>query len=171
MSGEYPDFEKERYVHSLLTAPNYAAGGSYLFSPLAYTGAAESAGSRGSAIDGFLSAKTSRSEDRIEAIIEAIEKRRLIKEENFYGIERDLCACQNLLFEMGYKVYRRDRDWLALETRKIDLERDRRMELAAYFRDVLLLGKELRDTLEYRQSVLDKAKMLGGNTTQDEIQL
>ncbi len=115
-------------------------------------------------LEGMLGAKIQRTEDRIEAVIEAIDKRRLIKEENLYGIERDLCACQNLIFEMGYKVYRRDRDWIGLETRKIDLERDRRMELAAYFRDILFLGKELRDTVEYRRSIEDKAKLLGGKT-------
>ena len=95
-------------------------------------------------------------------MIDAIDKRRLIKETNLYGIEKDLCTCQNLLFEMGYKIYRRDRDWIQLETRKIDLERDRRMEQAAYFRDILLLGKELRDTMDYRRSIEDKARMLGG---------
>jgi len=124
-----------------------------------------------SGVDRMLGAKISRTEDRIETLIEAIDKRRLIKEENLYGIEKDLCACQNLLFEMGYKIYRRDRDWASLETKKIDLERDRRMEQSAYFRDLTLLGKELRDTVEYRQSILDKTQMLGGGKMRNEIQL
>ena len=115
-----------------------------------------------SGVDRMLGAKISRTEDRIETLIEAIDKRRLIKEVNLYGIERDVTQCQNLLFDMGYKIYRRDKEWASLETKKIDLERDRRMEQSAYFRDILLLGKELRDTMDYRRSIEDKARMLGG---------
>ncbi len=142
----------------------YGSGASYLASPSVYEGVPSEKSVGFLSLEGMLGAKIQRREDRIEAVIEAIDKRRLIKEENLYGIERDLCACQNLIFEMGYKVYRRDRDWIGLETRKIDLERDRRMELAAYFRDILFLGKELRDTVEYRRSIEEKAKLLGGKT-------
>ena len=142
-----------------------------MLSPSVFTSAGSEQNMYGSGVDRMLGAKISRTEDRIETLIEAIDKRRLIKEENLYWIEKDLCACQNLLFEMGYKVYRRDRDWASLETKKIDLERDRRMEQSAYFRDLTLLGKELRDSVEYRQSILDKAQMLGGGKMQNEIQL
>ncbi len=148
---------------SYLVSP-YGSGASYLASPSVYEGVPSEKNVGFLSLEGMLGAKIQRTEDRIEAVIEAIDKRRLIKEENLYGIERDLCTCQNLIFEMGYKVYRRDRDWIGLETRKIDLERDRRMELAAYFRDILFLGKELRDTVEYRRSIEDKAKLLGGKT-------
>ena len=171
MSSEYSDFQQNRYIQSLLTAPTYSSGGGYLSSPYTYKCGGSANNIYPSGVERMLGAKISRSDERIETLIEAIDKRRLIKEVNLYGIEKDLCTCQNLLFEMGYKIYRRDRDWIQLETRKIDLERDRRMEQAAYFRDLTLLGKELRDTVEYRQSILDKAQMLGGNMIQNEIQL
>ena len=171
MSDNYFSSQQDEYVRSLLTAPNYSRRHSYLCSPSTYQSVGTEQNMYASGVEKMLGAKISRAEDRIETLIEAIDKRKLIKEDNLYGIEKDLCACQNLLFEMGYKIYRRDRDWASLETKKIDLERDRRMEQSAYFRDLTLLGKELRDTLEYRQSILDKAQMLGGSKMQNEIQL
>ena len=165
MSGK--DFQEERYIHGIQTSTNYGPSGS-AYLP---TGPAYAIMSAPSAVEGMLSAKLDRTQSRIEALIEAIDKRRLIKEVNLYGIERDVTQCQNLLFDMGYKIYRRDKEWASLETKKIDLERDRRMEQSAYFRDLTLLGKELRDTVEYKQSILDKAQMLGGNMIQNEIQL
>ena len=162
MSDDY--FSRLDSYSPIRPTPDYGSGASYLASPSDYEGVPSEKSVGVLSLEGMLGAKIQRTEDRIEAVIEAIDKRRLIKEENLYGIERDICTCQNLIFEMGYKVYRRDRDWIGLETRKIDLERDRRMELAAYFRDILFLGKELRDTVEYRRSIKDKAKLLGGKT-------
>ena len=172
MSSDYPDFQKDRYIRSLLTAPSYSSGASYLsYSPSYLRHGETFPGVCSSGVETMLGSKISRAEDRIETLIEAIDKRRLIKEVNLYGIERDVTQCQNLLFDMGYKIYRRDKEWASLETKKIDLERDRRMEQSAYFRDITLLGKELRDTMDYKQSILDKAQMLGGNMIQNEIQL
>ena len=162
MSSEYSDFQENRYIRSVLTAPTYSSGGGYLSSPYIYKGGGSAQNIYVSGVETMLGSKISRAEDRIETLIEAIDKRRLIKEVNLYGIERDVTQCQNLLFDMGYKIYRRDKEWASLETKKIDLERDRRMEQSAYFRDILLLGKELRDTMDYRRSIEDKARMLGG---------
>ena len=92
-------------------------------------------------------------------MVEAIGARGLIREENFYGIEKDLCKCQDLLFDLGYRVYARDRQWKDLETRKLDLFKEKRGEESAFFRDVALLGKELRDTVSYYQSLVDKQKV------------
>ena len=113
----------------------------------------------GSSIDDLFQSKLTRAKSRIEALIEAIDRRRLIKEGNLYGIEVDLSRCQNLLFELGYRVYRRDRQWKDLETRKLDLFREKRLEESGYFRDLTLLGKELRDTVSYYQALVDKQRM------------
>ena len=124
----------------------------------------------GDGIEKVFFQKIDRTKGRIETLIEAIDKRRDIKELNLYGIEKNLADCDNIIFDMGYKVYRRDREWAAIETKKIDLDRDRRMEESAYFRDIMLLGKELRDTMMYYKSLVDKFQMFGGNQN-NEIQL
>ena len=116
----------------------------------------------GSSLDGVLDAKLERARTRIDAVVTAIEARKSIKEENLGKLEWDLCACQNLLLDMGYKIYARDKQWLDIEKKKIDLEKEKRMETVSYFRDVTLLGKELRDTRQYYQSILDKMALMGG---------
>ena len=113
----------------------------------------------GSSIDDLFQSKLTRTKSRIESLIEVIDRRKLIKEGNLYGIEGDLSRCQNLLFELGYRIYRRDRQWEDLETRRLDLFREKRLEESAYFRDVTLLGKELRDTVNYYQSLVDKQRV------------
>ena len=81
----------------------------------------------GSSIEDLFQSKLTRTKSRIETLIEAIDRRKLIKEGNLYGIEEDLSRCQNLLFELGYRIYRRDRQWKDLETRKLDLFREKRL--------------------------------------------
>jgi hypothetical protein len=116
-------------------------------------------------IEDLFQSKLTRAGSRIEALIEAIDRRKLIRELNLGGIDEDLTRCQNLLFDLGYKVYHRDKQWEDLELKKLDLSRDKRMEEAAYFRDLTLLGKELRDTTSYMQSLVDKQKVLGMGET------
>jgi hypothetical protein len=117
-------------------------------------------------IDDFFQSKQKRAKSRIESLVEAIDRRRLIKEQNLYGIEQDLSQCQNLLFDLGYRIYSRDRQWEDLETRKLDLFREKRLEQSASFRDITLLGKELRDTVNYYQTLADKQRMFGMGSTE-----
>jgi hypothetical protein len=65
----------------------------------------------GSSINDLFRSKLKRTKSRIEALVEAIESRRLIRGRNLYGIEHDLSRCQTLLFDLGYRIYRRDREW------------------------------------------------------------
>ena len=120
----------------------------------------------GSSIDDFFQSKLKRTKSRIEALVEAIESRRLIREQNLYGIKQDLSRCQNLLFDLGYRVYWRDRQWKDLETRKLDLSREKRLEESACFRDITFLGKELRDTMNYYQTLFDKQRVFEMGSTE-----
>jgi hypothetical protein len=120
----------------------------------------------GSSIDDFFQSKLKRTKSRIEALVEAIESRRLIREQNLSGIEQDLSRCQNLLFDLGYRIYRRDRQWKDLETRKLDLSREKRLEESACFRDITFLGKELRDTMNYYQTLFDKQRVFEMGSTE-----
>jgi hypothetical protein len=136
--------------------PQVAAKQPYAFQSADYTPKEDDSG-----IDSIFDSKLDRTRSQIEALIEAIDRRKLIKEVNVYGIEKDLCGCQNLLFDLGYKIYRRDKTWEDLEKKKLDLGKERRMEEGSYFRDLSLLHKELRETINYYQSIKDKVKVLG----------
>ena len=113
-------------------------------------------------IEDFFHTKLQRTGSRIESLIEAIEKRRSIREQNLSSIEHDLAHCQGLLCDMGYKIYSRDQQWAAIETKRLDLYREKRLEESAYFKDLTFLGKELRDHLHYYQSLIDKQSIIGG---------
>jgi len=84
---------------------------------------------------------------KIELILLQLEQRKNINQENLYRIDQDSCQVQNLIFEMGYRAYRMDRDRVTLEKMKFDLEAQKRMEETSYFRDTGLLNQDLKDAL------------------------
>jgi len=84
---------------------------------------------------------------KMELILLQLDQRKEINQENLYRIDLDSCKVQNLIFEMGYRAYRMDRDRLSLEKMKFDLEAQKRMEETSYFRDTGLLNQDLKDTL------------------------
>jgi hypothetical protein len=84
---------------------------------------------------------------KIELILLQLDQRKDINQENLYRIDLDSCQVQNLIFQMGYRAYRMDRDRLSLEKMKFDLEAQKRMEETSYFRDTGLLNKDLKDAL------------------------
>jgi hypothetical protein len=98
---------------------------------------------------------------KIELILLQLEQRKQINQGILYQIESDGCKAQNLIFEMGYRVYRMDRDRLSLEKVKFDLESQKRMEEASYFRDTGLLNKDLKDTLIQYLGEVQKSRIMG----------
>ena len=84
---------------------------------------------------------------KIELILLQLDQRKDINQENLYRIDLDSCQVQNLIFQMGYRAYRMDRDRLSLEKMKFDLEAQKRMEETSYFRDTGLLNQDLKDAL------------------------
>jgi len=150
-----------QYYFYKIHSPTYQTAKPALYIPFnsAYSAPPDALGS---SLDGVLDSKLLRAKTRIDAVVTAIEARRDMKESNLGKLEEDLCACQTLLFDLGYKIYARNHEWLDLEKKKIDLEKEKRMETVSYFRDVTLLGKELRDTRQYYQSILDKMALMGG---------
>jgi hypothetical protein len=98
---------------------------------------------------------------KIELILLQLEERKKINQEVLNEIDKDSCKAQNLIFEMGYRVYRMDRERLTLEKIKFDLEGQKRMEEVSYFRDTGPLNKDLKDTLIQYLSEVQKSKILG----------
>ena len=97
---------------------------------------------------------------KIELILLQLDQRKQINQEVLYEIDKDSCKAQTLIFEMGYRGYRMDRDRLTLEKVKFDLEGQKRLEEVSYFRDTGLLNKDLKDTLIQYLSEVQKSKIL-----------
>ena len=98
---------------------------------------------------------------KIELILLQLDQRKQINQGILYEIDKDSCKAQTLIFEMGYRAYRVDRERLTLEKVKFDLESQKRMEEASYFRDTGLLNKDLKDTLIQYLGEVQKSKILG----------
>ena len=78
-------------------------------------------------------------------VLYEINQRRLMKDENLYKIDLDQCSCRNLIYHIG-KEYK-DRRRVDIEKKIIDLEEEKRREQTSYFKDILFLRKELRESL------------------------
>jgi len=72
---------------------------------------------------------------KIGLILLQLDQRKQINQGILYEIDKDSCKAQTLIFEMGYRGYRMDRERLTLETVKFDLESQKRLEEVSYFRD------------------------------------
>ena len=82
---------------------------------------------------------------KIQMLFSEIYQRHTLQNDNLYRICLDQCACRNLIFDMGDHVW--DKKRLDFERKIIDLEQEKRREQTGYFKDVLFLRKELRETL------------------------
>jgi hypothetical protein len=112
-------------------------------------------------IDNIFRDKQTLIRSKIELILLQLEQRKKINQEVLYEIDKDSCKAQSLIFEMGHRVYRIDRDRITLEKTKLDLESQKRLEEVSYFRDTGLLNKDLKDTLIQYLSEVQKSKILG----------
>jgi hypothetical protein len=97
---------------------------------------------------------------KIELILLQLEQRKKINQEVLYDIDKDSCKAQNLIFEMGYRVYRMDKDRITLEKTKLDLESQKRLEEVSYFRDIGMLNRDLTETLIQYLSEVQKTKLI-----------
>jgi hypothetical protein len=111
-------------------------------------------------LDGLLLHRQEIIDSRIRMILSETYQRRLIKQYNLYRINLDQCDFRNLIFELGEHCW--DKKRLELERRIIDLEEEKRTEEKSYFKDLLFLKKELRDSLIERIEEEQKANMLTG---------
>ncbi|MBM4305920.1 MAG: hypothetical protein FJ123_04190 [Deltaproteobacteria bacterium] len=115
----------------------------------------------GESIDELFKDRLGLIRSKIELILLQLEQRKKINQEILYRIDQDSCKAQSLIFEMGYRVYRMDRDRLTLEKTKFDLEGQKRLEEVSYFRDTGLLNKDLKDTLIQYLGEVQKGKIIG----------
>jgi len=95
-------------------------------------------------------------------VLSEIYQRRQLKEHNIYQICCDQCSCRNLIYLVG-DIYM-DKRRIELERKIIDLEQEKRREKTGYFRDILFLKKELRESLIEHLEEQQKADMFINGT-------
>jgi hypothetical protein len=93
---------------------------------------------------------------KLHMVISEINQRYKLKNENLYQIDLDQCTCRSLIYDMGPNTW--DRKRVEFERRIIDLEQEKRRERASYFRDILFLKKELRQSLIEKVEEENKAR-------------
>jgi len=98
----------------------------------------------GLGLEGLLYQKQEVIDSKIRMVLTEIDQRRIMKDYHLYRINLDQCFCQNLINFIG--THYKDRRRIDVEKKIIDLEQEKRKECAAYFRDILFLRKELRES-------------------------
>ena len=104
----------------------------------------------------FFSGKKAFLSDSIEGVVGLIYERQHLKYENFRKIDYDSCRAKTLLFQIDQwrlGLHQNvDRLRMGLEKELIGLERERRMEEVACWRDIVRLKTDLRElTGEFAQ--------------------
>jgi len=134
---QYEDFY--RYRHQ--TLPDYLKIPQKQYNSLTITSDDDS-------LDAILNSKRDLLIDKLAMLSQALDERKKITTDLFQNIQKDSTWCQNQIFEIE-KLYdpKLEREW---KRNMLDLNRERRQERTAYFRDLTMIQKEIRDTmLEY----------------------
>ena len=129
------------------------------------SGSAEAAGSAqvlrpgdDMGIESLLAQQADLVDYRVQMIVEEIRERRRILERNIYSINLDQCAHRDIILFRSEDIW--DKYRFKLEQEILNLEENKRREESAYFRDILFLKKELRDSLIERKEEDHKAAFL-----------
>jgi hypothetical protein len=95
---------------------------------------------------------------KIGMLYSDIYDRHRIKEQNLYRINLDQCAFRTLIYQMWDFSW--DNKRTALERQIVELENEKRRQEESYFKDILFLKKELRQSLIEKQEEEHKARLL-----------
>ncbi len=96
-------------------------------------------------LEDFLGQRQDVIDAKIRMILKEIDQRRILKDDNLYKICLDQCTCRTLVHQLGTPYM--DKRWVDLERKTIDLEQEKRQEITSYYRDILFLRKELRESI------------------------
>jgi hypothetical protein len=99
-------------------------------------------------------------DSHIRMLVSDIYQRHKLQEENIYHINLDQCACKTLMYRMPPSMW--DKKRMDVERKIIDLEQEKRREQTDYFRDILFLKKELRETLIEKLEEQQRLALLAG---------
>jgi hypothetical protein len=112
----------------------------------------------GYGIDLFLDNRRALNDSKIQLLLSEISQRHTIKEDNLSRINRDQCSFRTLIFDMGDNVW--DKRRTEFERKIIDLEQEKRREQTSYFKDIVFLRKELRESLIEKLEDKQKSELL-----------
>ena len=130
----YPQRYAVKDAYQSLITPDYDRNQSLEQSVLSVPSVEDLMQNRGKVID-----------SHIRMLVSDIYQRHKLQEDNLYHIDLDQCACQTLINRMPPAIW--DKKRMDVERKIIDLEQEKRREQTDYFRDILFLKKELRETL------------------------
>ena len=159
-----PDYENRNAPTTFTYAPPaiiYLYPKRYGYNPisdLAYHRSPKSTSyATGLSLDNLLEEKQEVIDSKIRMVLTEIDQRRVMKDYHIYRIDLDQCTCRNLIYFLG-KHYQ-DRRRVDIEKKIIDLEQEKRRERSAYFRDILFLRKELRESFVEKLEEDQKAEI------------
>jgi len=144
----YPQRYTAKDGYQSLIAPDYDRNQSLEQSVLSIPSVEDLMQNRGKVID-----------SHIRMLVSDIYQRHKLREENLYHIDLDQCACQTLINRMPPSMW--DKKRMDVERKIIDLEQEKRREQTDYFRDILFLKKELRETLIEKLEEQQRLALLG----------
>lgn len=96
-------------------------------------------------LDDLMTQKRDIIHSKIQMVTSEIGQRYEMKTQNLAEICHDQCTCRNLIEQMGDLYLNKSK--IELEKKILDLEQEKRKEKSGYFRDILFLRKELRESL------------------------
>jgi hypothetical protein len=99
-------------------------------------------------------------DSHIRMLLSDIYQRHNLQEDNIYHINLDQCSCKTLIYRMPPALW--DKKRMDVERKIIDLEQEKRREQTDYFRDILFLKKELRETLIEKLEEQQRLALLAG---------
>jgi hypothetical protein len=118
----------------------------------------------GFGLEQFMCQRKELIDSKIQMVFSEINQRYQLKEENLYQINLDQCSCRTFAYMLGDHVW--DRRKIDLERKIIDLEQEKRREKTNFFRDILFLRKELRESMIEKLEEEQKSRLL---TSQEEV--
>ena len=113
-----------------------------------------------SGLDDLMNQRRDVIDSKIGMLVADVYQRYALKSQNLYHIDLDQCTCRNLIYLLGDHYM--DKRRIELERKIIDLEQEKRQEKAGYFRDIMFLKKDLRESLIEKLEEEQKAKMFLG---------
>jgi len=115
----------------------------------------------------FLSSKREFLNKSLDEIVSLINERGQIRENNIYQIEKDICKVHTKMFNLSWQRYNinfdTDKEYHKLQQQVIMLNREKRAEDVACWKDLIHLKSDLRESFKDAEQEKRKQAILKGN--------
>ncbi len=117
-------------------------------------------------IDSFFKDKLELNNLHVSSLISQIYKRNDIKKENLYRIDKNMMKCQSEIFEIEHvpKWYNKNITTTrnTLEKQILDLDKEKRAEYVSWWRDLVLVKRDLINTFKEFKSSENRQSLIVG---------